>query len=332
MALIKTINEIKAVLPRLVSNLTDTSLLPNFDRAEEKYLVPITGKDLYNDIVTKYNASSLSVTEQKILKQMQLVISAYAFLDEMAFSHSKITDGGIRTLNTTQFQKAVGWEYKELKRSLENTALDGIEVLLQGLIDQNSSLWTNSNQYKEFNSLIIKTGLDFNQYESLYQPLRTYWSIKSVVSDVQENYVRNAIGPDMIDYFISLSAPTDEEKHILKLLKKAIANYTIKHACEKYSARFDSNGFTVVAQRGGDAEGETAGRADGVPVLDIKLKAHERDGNAYLAKALYELNLWYNNTNVPTTFKTAYEAGPLASYKQPQDRDRGNGTRKIFRL
>jgi hypothetical protein len=65
MALIKTIAEIKAVLPRLVSNLSDTSLLPNFDRAEEKYLVPVTGRDLYNDIKTKYDAPHLPAMNKR---------------------------------------------------------------------------------------------------------------------------------------------------------------------------------------------------------------------------------------------------------------------------
>jgi hypothetical protein len=70
MALIKTINEVKAVLPKLVSNLSDASLLPNFDAAEIKYLVPIIGMNQYNDIVAKYSADpqTLSAGRAKIIK------------------------------------------------------------------------------------------------------------------------------------------------------------------------------------------------------------------------------------------------------------------------
>jgi hypothetical protein len=65
MALIKTLNEVKAVLPKLVSNLADASLLPNFDTAEIKYLVPIVGMDLYTDFVTKYSDDPLTLSNEK---------------------------------------------------------------------------------------------------------------------------------------------------------------------------------------------------------------------------------------------------------------------------
>jgi hypothetical protein len=56
MALTKTIDEIKAMLPSFISNLSDPESFPNFDNIEYKYLVPLTGVGLYDDIHTKYNA------------------------------------------------------------------------------------------------------------------------------------------------------------------------------------------------------------------------------------------------------------------------------------
>jgi hypothetical protein len=328
MALIKTIAEIKAVLPRLVSNLSDTSLLPNFDRAEEKYLVPVTGRDLYNDIKTKYNAATFTSDELTLLKHMQLVIASYALHDELAFTHSKITDTGVRRNNTSAQPAAYQWEYKELQNGLLEAAIDGVEVLLSVLVAQAPLLWTSSTEYNEFKKLLIKTGLEFDAIEKLQQPLRTYWMIKTVVQDAQQNYISNAIGPDLLEYLRDKVMPTDEEKSILKLLKKALANYTIKHAIVKYSGRFDTNGFTVVS---GDSTGETAGKRFDSSLIDLKIKEHDANGNSYLAKALNECYVWFGGSASPA-FKDAYNAGPLESYLAPADRDKQNATRKIFRF
>jgi hypothetical protein len=333
MALIKTINEIKAVLPRAVSNLSATSLLPNFDRAERKYLVPIIGLDLYNDFTGKYNAvpSTLDAGEVALLKHMQLVIAAYAFYDELAFTHALITDNGVRTANSQQLQKAVGWEYKDLKTALQNAAIDGIETLIQALVDSNNALWTGSAEYTAFKSLLINTGTEFNTIIALHQPLRTFWAIRTVVADAQENYLRNSIGPDLLEYLRDVAAPSDEETYIIKLLKKALANYTIKHACEQYSAQFDVNGFTVVSTVG-DQDGETAGRAGTKDLLDLKMRACDRDGQAYLSKAMNELSLLHTAGTGTANFTAAYIAGPMASFKVASDRNRGNASRKLFRF
>lgn len=332
MALIKTITEIKAVLPRLVSNLSDTSTLPNFDRAEEKYLLPIIGRALYNDIKTKYNATpqTLSTDEQTLVKQMQLVVSAYALHDELAFTHTKITDTGVRRNNTNAQPAAYNWEYKELKNGLLDAAADGVEVLLSVLMAQAPALWTASDEYKEFAKLLIKTGIEFSSIERLQQPLRTYWMMKTVVQDAQQNYISNAIGPDLLEYLRDATSPTDEEKNILKLLKKALANYTIKHALARFATRFDSNGLSVIS---GDADNsETAGRKFDNSLLDMKMKEHDANGNSYLARAIYECYQWNSDTDAPAGFTAAYAKGPLESYKAPEDRDKGNASRKIFRM
>ncbi|RYZ62349.1 MAG: hypothetical protein EOO14_02525 [Chitinophagaceae bacterium] len=330
MALITTIAEIKAVLPRLVSNLSDASQLPNFGRAEEKYLVPITGRALYNDYKTKYAAQSFSADEKSVHQHMQLVICAYAFLDELAFSHSKLTDQGVRTMNTAAMPKAVGWEYKELKQSLQATASDAVEVLLQSLVALNSNLWTASDEYKAFNALLIKTGTEFSQFIPLNKPLQTFWFIRSVVSDVQDNYIRTTIGPDLLDYLKDITGGSESEAYIIKLLKKSIANYTIRHACEKYSAQFSPAGFTVATTDSSSVE--DSGKATGVQLLDVTMKAHERDGKSYLLHAQEELHKWYNNEDATADFMAAYAAGPMAGYKVASERDRGNKGRKFFRL
>lgn len=331
MALVTTISEIKALLPRLVSNLSEESTLPNFDRAEEKYLVPLIGRAFYNDLKTKYAANSLDAAYLAVKPKVQLVVSAYGILMELPLMQAMITDQGVRQANTQTLPAAYKHQYNSMKNGVAEAALDGVEVLLQFLFDNKADYadWTASEEYKSFGALLIKTGVEFDQYVRLHNPMRTFWAMRNIMADAQENYVRNSIGPDLLEYLNGLASPSDGEKYVLKLLKKALANYTIKHALAQLSARIDHNGFTIVV---GDGEnGETAGRSTNTGLLDMQMREYETNAAAYLAKANYELSVLYAAASAGA-FKTAYEAGPLQSYKQPSERDRKNSSRKgIFR-
>lgn len=330
MALITTIAEIQAVLPRLVSNLSETSTLPNFDRVERKYLVPICGLNLYNDLKTKYAGGTLSVPETALVNQMRLVVVAYGFLDELPFTHAMITDNGVRKATTANLPSVYGWEFKELKNALNEAAIDGIEVLLAGLVEFNSALWTASTEYSTYANLLIRTGTEFDSIVKLHQPLRTFWSIRAVIADVQEMYIQQSIGPDLLDHLKAIAAPTTAQKYILKLLKKALAHYSIKHACEHYTTRFDTNGFTVVAYIADGEDSTVSGRTTAKDLLDMKMRASERDAAAFLAKARNEMVAYYEDASAE--YKAAFDAGPLASYTQPSERDRGNDRAGIFRF
>src|SRR5689334_19079332 len=53
-ALIKTIQEVRALLPHL-SRLSNTANLPNIDKSTRKHVIPIIGKALHDDLNAKYN-------------------------------------------------------------------------------------------------------------------------------------------------------------------------------------------------------------------------------------------------------------------------------------
>lgn len=334
MALITQITEIKEVLPKLVSNLNATSLLPNFNAAEEKYLVPLIGDALYADLQTKYTGNTLSPAELILIKHIRLLTASYALMDEQAATHVFITDDGIRVAGTTDMQKAVGWEYKELKKYLKDRALDATEVLLKYLWKNKATLdlWTASDAYKQFESLLIRTGTDFSEHYMLYQPMRTFYAFKTILNDVQDEYVSSALGKDLLNYLKDVAAPSPEEKSIIRKLKKGLAFYTIYRAGEHFPVRFSDAGFTVVAD-GGDSEGETAGSVNAtLQMIEIKMKACKREGQNFMARAKNELVKLRTATVAANAFTTAFDTGPLTKYISPEQQTSGNEKRKTFRF
>jgi hypothetical protein len=336
MALVKTVAEVKEMLPNFVSNLSDDESLPNFSAFEYKYLVPVTGIALYNDIDNKYNNLPLTLTpvETSLLKKMRLVSVAYAYHDGLAMGHITLTDNGARKILPKDTAAVAKWEFEKLQKALIHTAYDATEVLLNFLFEKATdfNLWTASSEYKDFKSLLIRTGTEFSRHYSLYQPMMTFFNIRNVVSDAQELYIKEAIGQSLLTYILDKAAPDPTLFGIIYNVKKALAFFTIKRCCEQYNVQFSMEGFTVLSGEGNFDSADHSGRKGADPgPLEIKLKSAEKSGYDFIAKAKYALVKYYKATtgDVPDLqFKEAFGAGPLVTYQDPAEAESGNETRK----
>lgn len=341
MALIKTIDELKAVIPRMGA-LSKTANLPNIDKAGRLHIMPIIGKALYNSLDTKYNAQTDETTdiEKKLIKQIQLPLAAFALLDDLAFVHTVITDNGIRTNQSPNMAAAHRWEYKELEHALQSYATDGIELLLDFLIENKDSFadWTSSAEYKEMNQLLIKSGREFSRHYTISQPLSTFWNLKPTIEMVQENYLASTLGRQVLawvntqdDILVNL---TDGQVDVKALLKKALAYLTIQHAGETLSVQFGADGFTVLAFRGSLDSPTTDGKvAAGGNDLQLKLDAAGRDGSNYLAKAkiyLQGIGEGKYGETLKSSIAPAYTVSPMKKDPNAAPITNGNENRKIF--
>jgi hypothetical protein len=341
MSLIKTIAEIKEVIPRL-SGLSSTSVMPTIDKAGKLHLMPVLGKALYEDLDSKYNddADAMAPLEKALMKCIKLPLAAVAMLDDMPYMHTLITDSGIRTTSTTTMTPAHRWEYMELKNAFANGFADGMELLLEFLYDHKADLplWTDSQAFKEIDGFLIKTGRDFKKYYPLHKPHKTFWILQPVMADVEENYLSSSLGRDLLAWVklqeeIIINADGGQ-LDVKKLLKKSVAHFTIKHAAEQLAIRFDQNGFTVLAAGDKDlSEDNGRAAADRSAVL-LKTDAANREGQNNLSKAqnyLVRIAAGEFTEDFGADFTTAFETSPLKKDPNTLPYSNGNERRKIFR-
>ncbi len=342
MALLTTITELRAALPSLFSRLSQNANLPNIGKAQRKHINGILGNDLVDDLETKYKNNGLSDDEKELLKLIQLPLAAYAVLDDMAFLHVIVADGGIFTAGTDKLQPAHRWEYLELKNTLQDYAIDGIEDLLAYLYDKKADfpLWADSPEFTELDSYIIKTGTDFSKYYTLYSPLYTFWALKPLLLDVEENYLAGTFGRDLLAWIknhdkIEVTVPGGGLVDVKKLVKKAAAFLTIKHACEHFTPRLDKNGFTVVQTGNVDDNSNDGFTAATQQQVQQKKITCDKEGQNYLSKsAFYLLNVadGIYSADFDDSFTTAFEGSPLKKEPDAKPWTNGNERRKIFGL
>lgn len=341
MALIKTIAELRALIPR-VSKLSDAANLPNMDKAAWKYIIPLIGQDLYDDLQTKYDDSTLSANETKLLKLIQLPLAAGAIFDELPYMHTLITDNGIRTPETNQMRAAQKWEYNYLKAGLVATIVEGQEMLLNFLFlnKPDWALWTDSDAYKVYTRYLIRNGLEFDMLYKLKDPMRTFQLLKPIMDDVDEMYLATRLGRSLLAWLKTQSNVIVQENggevDILSMLKKSMAHFTVKHACSQQQVLFTDAGFTVPI-KDVDIPGAEGVTQANLEAIAQKMEVANREGQNYLTKAVMYIKALAEADpgSIPAGFTAAFEQSPL--YVAPgvitEAITNGNERRKgVFRL
>lgn len=324
MALITTNDELKAVLR--VSNLNDVESLPDFDTAGEHYIKPALGATLYDALQTAYTNNTLSPLQAKLLKKVQKPLAAFAVIDDAGIMNILITDSGFRQQVTESQPAAMKWQFNEGVNSLKTRAYNSMEELYNFLLTNKTELaWSDADRKK----FLITNGLDFTEYYTLFQPLRTYHLLKGSMTKAEDKYVKPLIGDTFFSSLKTLANPSTEEKEVIRLLKLAVAHLTIKHACETLPIRKWDGGFTVLnAAADRDAYESSQGNAPDA-LVETERKAADRDGQDYLKQAVAYLNEKASNTVFASFFSSDYYEAPPAADVIEESR---NANSKIFRF
>lgn len=287
MALITLIAEAKAVLR--ISSLDDDSSLPDIEAAEEKYIIPIIGQALYDELHTAYINDALSEAQTQLLQRIRKPLAAYAYYDDLALQHAMITDAGVRRTTTDNMPTAYRWEFEGVKDALLEKATTGVETLLSFLDihAQTFTAWKESDQYIFRSKQLIKNAYEFSSQYKLHQPNRTFNSLMSIMGDVEMMYIHPSIGKEFYTDLLSETNLSDHQKELLILLKKAMAHLTIYHAFEKLTVRMTSYGPTIYDRYQDRLETDSQPTPD---LMSFAMKSALRDGQSYLAKAKDYLN------------------------------------------
>jgi hypothetical protein len=321
MPLIKTIDEVREVLR--VSSINSNVAKPDFEAAEQKYLVPKIGKALYQVLLTGYNNNDLTPLLNDLLKKIQKMVAAFAYYDDLGIQHTIITDTGVRKINTESMPTVYRWEYDQVRLSLINKGYQAEEAVFEYLEDNKAEIptWTSSQQYAVRNNLLIKTASEFHSLYRLKQPYRTFNALLPVMVMVEDMYLIPSLGEAFFEELKTDASPSADEKAVLSDLKKAMAHLTIQHSFEKMTVNVSEDGASIYdryADRGNSEDAQPTAE-----MMDYVINALKRDGQRYLMKAKSYLNAKASDTVFQTFFNSD-------QYNPPVERvDRNKGKRSF---
>lgn len=327
MALIKTKAELRAHLPVAYANLD--SKMPMFEKAEERYLLPILGQTLYDNLTEAYNNDGLNPLLTALLMKCRAVIAPLAYVTNIPFMQGMITDNGLLVTEDEKSRKAFKWEYNEVMTALTNEGNQAIESLIVYLTNHLVDFedWAESDYNTEINFAFIRNGKDFRDAYPVKNPHSTYMMVKPLFEEIAELSIKPAISNE---FFNDLSEKIKEqsfnasEKDVIRQIRMIAARLVMWKASITMSISFDEFGFTVID---GTSARDTAqeGKKD---VSDARLLKFSEESKKS-ADALLGNLIKYLNANASEELFSSYFSSD--KYVNPSDNKtylHENGKRK----
>jgi hypothetical protein len=288
--------------------VTNNAILPNFEDAQRLYLLPILGKDLLAAVAQE--AEDDPAEPSDLLHLCRRVVAPIGYWLNLPFIQVTISDAGVGSNSNQNFQSAHRWEYEQLEAALINKGCMALEDLLTYLYEEKPEdvSWLPPISFPK----VIKSGKEFNDFFAIYQPYRTFESLRAIVKSVESTIIEAEIGEAFFNSLIANATPSADEKKAIRLIKEAVVNRTIQMACDKLPVRISSEGFTVALRDNKDMKNQGQQSAPVSLTGDLKTNC-TNSGNAAIGELKKLLNSKASSTVFAEYFNGNYYEAPTAT-------------------
>lgn len=223
---------------------------------EEKHVKPLIGPEytvLNAAYTTAADESELTALQQALLDKCRKVTGPYLCYYYTPLADGSLSDSGFKRSESDSLKTAYQYQLKNFRAANLQLAETASENLL-GYMEENElnfPLWVASDEYKQYNSLFIKTAKEFNTLFPVETPYSIYRRCKTKMLDIEENEIRPLLGDALFDVLKArLLAGTlqPEDKVLLAKLKPAIAKLSIGFSMAALNVQIGSGGLSVISQ------------------------------------------------------------------------------------
>lgn len=238
---------------------------------EDKHIISIISRSVFEELDAAYNEAAnedaLNTPMKLLLEQCRKVIGPYVCVYYAPKSDVSLSDAGMRRQETATAKTAYQYQGKKFIEANQEEADAATENLIHFLETKKEDYpaWIESDEYKLYRSLFIKTGTEFNTYFATHSPHRNYLAVRAKMFDVEEMAIIPFLGDELFtDLKTKDTEGTEleaEETALLFKIKKAIAAFTIAQAVPFLNVRIAANGLTIVSTGTFTSNDDTTSRA-----------------------------------------------------------------------
>jgi hypothetical protein len=326
MSLITNISQLRAASSISISN-TLANWQPYISEAEETFILPVVGEDLYQEMEDAANGSGSSVsTYEDLLTKTRKALALYALClgtDEMVLS---VSAAGIQRVVSDTHKPASEFEILNLKESWMQRAHRQIDLMLKYLDEHRE---TFPSYVPVDHDLLITNAADFTKYVDINASRRVFLMFKPIMASVEKKYIRPTLSSEYYDELKAAiggsSALSDDDQAVVDLVKPALAHLTMVRALQEITTDILNWGAFVHSwstfksmRRMDDANKER---------VSAMLEANQRDADAELKELQEYLDNNASATKYAAYFNSSRYVGPSAAVKR---NDFTNSAEKSF--
>lgn len=169
MSLVTTIDQLQAAGLTLDENSDITVLQPHLDSAEKNFLLPILGKEFYDEIIEELEAGTPDPQWQALLPYLQKPIAWNGFYLFFKKPVGNLSHSGFFKNRFEHTEAPAKWEIDQIKDDLICNADLALDELIAFLREKSTDYptWGDSEYFASNAGRIITTPAQFNQYVNI---------------------------------------------------------------------------------------------------------------------------------------------------------------------
>lgn len=296
--------------PGIHPNTDWASFSPYISKAIRKHLLPWIGRELYDDLATKFqDDETLTTAQAETLELMQNAAAYYAVYQAMPFMNLQLTALGVQQSNDREGTSSPPsqWSFMVTRWNALIQADSSLDQLMQQLADQVAAetayydLYKNSAAFNYGASAFFRETQELDAFLNFQGSIRAYKSLIKYVAEAEKRFVKPVLGAEMyaeLQGEVEANDLTSENATLLEFVRPLAAAYGLYLAIPHLTLVIESDGFKVVSQT--DTMNNRRGLTTETHQRAIESLRQQTEENGHQARSDLTAFLYTNADDYPT--------------------------------
>lgn len=215
-----------------------------------KWVKPVIGAALFNELDTKYNAGTLNAKEQTAVKLIQQVVANLVFGQDMSLLGSVVDNSGVYVNKSADKWVLGDLQLAKVEERYWERGIDALEDLVNFLNETAdgtvfSSYYQSAAQVAS-TEIFVPNAEVFSVVYQIWRQALTYSALKGFLADVQGGIIKQTLA----DAYASVVSPTtDKKKTLLKLVREAMVYLALASGVKLRKIKVAKDSVTILMER-----------------------------------------------------------------------------------
>lgn len=313
--------------PEVNRNMMWSELQPYIRQATRRYILPLLGNDLYEDIADLLESGDpLTVNQAEFVERLRDACAYYTMMAALPSKKTVLASMGAQE-NTAKEGTTTStlWAFRTALWSAAQNAdrtMDEVLEYLESVVksgDTYFDLWKDSDAYIIGKADIFRTTADFQAFQNINSSRRTYLAMLPILKQATKTHLIPVIGQAQYDELVTAyreNSLTTQQASLLERIRSSLAAWAVYYATNKIPILPDQDGFRVISNA--DAIDQRAYSTETISGAIERIRAgaeqdarqNTADIQSFLAENAGDYPTW-NASQANPDNRTDYFVGPF---------------------
>lgn len=286
---LKSTQELQAHLT--VSGKFDVNLIKaQQNRIVERYLLPVMGKKLLDELQSLYNSSDIKESAyqpyEDLLRRVQAPLAHFSYLKLISSINVQQTSGGFMVAKAEGKEVASKWRIDELREDVFTEAYEGLSELI-GYLESNADEFADYEQgdaYNQFPTSFLQDLTTFRKYISSLNNAYIFFQCRPIIARIEECVFKPLLQTQLWEHLTELIASGDDlgdDSTVVNVIRGALAHRVMREAIPELRIKLGNDGYTVFNQEGARGDTRALWSASSEHIQEIR-SYHDRHAQNYM--------------------------------------------------